>query len=137
MDSLNDDLGLRAPLGKAEKLSIRGDCQELQPQCHVCCPAAKEPVQAAPGCSQFGQTPDLPPHADGRLADRRGAEESPRLCLTHHFEKLGEEEGGRGDYHREGKPSKEAGLDSELNLREEFRSIQLVIPKSSLPFLSH
>ena len=39
-------------------------------------------------------------------------------------------------YHCEGKPSEKAGLDSELNLREEFRSIQLVIPKSSLPFSS-
>lgn len=94
-----------------------------------------------PGCSRlqpvWSETPDLPPHADGRLADHRGAKESPRLCLTRHLEKLGEEEGGRGDYHHEGKPSKEAGLDSELNLREEFRSIQLIIPKSSLPFLSH
>lgn len=43
---------------------------------------------------------------------------------------------GEVTYHCEGKPSEEAGLDSELNLREEFRSIQLVIPKSSLPFSS-
>lgn len=63
MDSLTDDRrGLRAHLGNAEKLSIRGDCQELQPECHVCCPAAKEPVQAAPGCSQFGQRLLISPH---------------------------------------------------------------------------
>ena len=141
MDSLNDDqLGLRAHLGNAEKLSIRGDCQELQPECHVCCPAAKEPVQAVPGCSQFGQRllTVFPPHADGRLAYCRGANESPRLCLTCHLEKLNSVRRRVGEvtYHCEGKPSEKAGLDSELNLREEFRSIQLVIPKSSLPFSS-
>lgn len=105
----------------------------------MCCPAAKEPVQAVPGCSQFGQRLLIafPPYADGRLAYCRGADESPRLCLTRHLKNNSvRRRVGEVTYHCEGKPSEEAGLDSELNLREEFRSIQLVIPKSSLPFSS-
>lgn len=39
---------------------------------------------------------------------------------------------GEVTYHCEGKPSEEAGLDSELNLREEFRSIQSSVLTSFL-----
>lgn len=91
-----------------------------------------------PGSSRlqpvWSETPNsFPPYADGRLAYCRGADESPRLCLTRHLKNNSvRRRVGEVTYHCEGKPSEEAGLDSELNLREEFRSIQSSVLTSFL-----